>query len=319
MRSPSARLSTQRPGYNGNRFLLFGGVIAALITAAGLYAFFHARQGAEPSFNDMPEGWFERPVKAEPATWRFVAGAPTLTIEADSAEVSIILEARDDIAIGFQDPALAKRFKVGPSGRDVTLTRGEAGKAKAKCEPDGGQASSPSASAPIVIRAPLDLTIRSSGDVSGDISAARNLMLTVAGCGHWKLAGAEKRLWLASSSPAQITAQSGGDVRVHLDGKGAVSIAKISKTLDASLKGAGQVAVRQVIGVIDAEVWGPGRVDVKEGYTGKANLFLKGAGSITDMAATGGLNADAHGGGKITVGDVHGVMDGRGDVVFVRK
>jgi hypothetical protein len=143
------------------------------------------------------------------------------------------------------------------------------------------------ASPRIVVRAPLDVTIRANGRVEGQVGAARSVSMDVHGCGDWNLGDVAGRLDLEASGL--------GDVRVGRTGEAKVA-----------LSGLGDVDLLSVNGPLNLEASGMGDIRVRGGHATLMKASLSGMGDISFKGVADSLDAAASGMGEIDVARVTG-------------
>ncbi|MDB5453160.1 MAG: hypothetical protein JWO33_1738 [Caulobacteraceae bacterium] len=254
-------------------FMLF-----AIASAGVMIALAWIKFERPPAYGDLPADWFDRPARADPASWT-LPGAGVLEINGP-VRVRIVPEPRADVTVG---PAPA-----GVSVRRVGTVTTIAAEGPHRC---------PAASeGPVVeVRAPLDLIVRTNGPVSADVGPTRTLMLASRGCGRLVAQGAET-------------------ARISTRGAARVELGRVSRGLDAVVRGPGRLKVAELNGGVDGEAWGRGTIDIGPGFTGQARFFAKGAGHIYDRGQAGAVIAEARMMARIRIAVARGLITGAGDV-----
>lgn len=220
------------------------------------------------------------------------AARPVLTIEAPAARVTIIPEARQDMALEADvrlaiHPAPGGGARV--TGASTWFEQNIPWLFGYSCQAAGvsrwGQTVSLKNLPTLTVRVPLDVEIVSKGAIYGQVGAGRALTLSADGCGAWRLGALSSGLTVTQTGPGQVIAS-------HVDGK------------------------------LTATVTGAGRVVVGQGVVSSANLVMKGSGRIDDRGTAGILNAKMNGSGLITVrllaGQANVSYDGDGEVRWGR-
>jgi hypothetical protein len=143
------------------------------------------------------------------------------------------------------------------------------------------------ASPRIVVRAPLDVTIRANGRIEGEVGNARTVSMNVHGCGDWKLGDVSDRLDIDASGLGDVSVGRAGEAKVNLSGLGDVDIASVNGPLS---------------------IWasGMGDVDVHGGHATVMKASLSGMGDLSFKGVADSLEADASGMGEINVSKVTG-------------
>jgi len=277
-------------------------IIGGVLLAAGLFAALTPvvhKAGRGPGWDIMPDDWFARPVRGDPATW--ASKGPRLTLEVAAARVAVMPEDRPDIAV-----TAAPGLRVVRDGANVTVSDGSRppGWFARRCGP--GKTTEPT----ITVRAPRNLAIASRGHVTGTIGPMQDLQLVSAGCGRWDIAAVEDVLRLAQKGVGDIHATTARLATARIDGDGRIELAKAREGLDAYVDGPGVMTAGQVEGRLDAELWGRGAIVVSRGFTQRAFLFAKGRGHIEHGGVISTLTAEAREKAVIRIGVVAGTVSG---------
>jgi hypothetical protein len=261
-------------------YLLF-----ALAAAGGLGLVAWLNFERPPAFADLPEGWFDRPARGDPASWT-APGAGVLEVEADGPVRLHIVPAE----------AAEVRTRALPSGIEAQAIPGGL-RLAAKV---GGSNCPADAQGPIVeVQTPSDLIVRTRGPVSAAIGSVRTLMVSARGCAHFEVERVDA-------------------ARLSLRGRSSAEFSNIARGLDAVVRGPGRVHVGRLNGVLDADLWGRGRVDVDSGFIARAQLFAKGPGHIHIRGEAGAVTAEARMTAKVRIAAARGLVSGAGDVEIGR-
>lgn len=259
------------------------------------------------------------------------AAAATLEIKHAVANLVVIPEARQDIAIEMVggDPKLSLK-QSGDSDRVVL----DGGIRNVQCGSQyklaindwnatrlqivGVGTFNRSALPKIIARVPLNAEIKASGAVFGTVGRTESLDLELSGCGDWTVANVEKQLRLDQSGSGDARVGEIGSGKIELAGSGDISLVSAAKGLKIEIAGSGDVAARSVSGPLTIDIAGSGDVSIEGGQVDALGANIAGSGDISfgGTAATAKLNVV--GSGDISLHKVTGSVNksvmGSGDI-----
>jgi hypothetical protein len=160
----------------------------------------------------------------------------------------------------------------------------------------------------IVIRAPRDVVISSSGAVYGSIGRAASLVLDDSGCSAWTLADIAGGATIHESGAGSVRLGSAGRLAIHLSGAARVHAMRARQGLEASLSGAGDVEVEDLGGPMQAHVSGIGKVKVARGRASAVRASVSGVGGVEFGGVADSLDASISGLGSVRVKNVTGTV-----------
>ncbi len=242
--------------------------------------------------------------------------SPTLEIRGAAARVTIVPEARADIAVTLvhAEPSLPIRIRrlgdrttiSGDVGRRVHGCPGAAGH---KSVAIWGRGAAAYERLPqLVIRTPLAVRVIAGEAVFGEIGRAASVDLTNQGCGDWTIADVSGRLRLnqAGSGDARAGAAGSGDLSVAATG--GVGVGAIRGGLTAVSSGSGAISAAQVTGPVDARVAGSGDIDIASGMVTTLTVSIAGSGAVRLHGVARTLRASIAGSGDVSVAKVTGTV-----------
>lgn len=154
----------------------------------------------------------------------------------------------------------------------------------------------------LVVRVPLDVSIRANGRVEGQVGNARALAMTIGGCGDWKVGDVAGRLDLDASGLGDVRVGRAGQARVSLSGMGDVDLVSVDGPLTVDASGMGDVRVRGGHATaMKAELSGMGDISFK-GVADSLDASASGMGSINVTRVTGAVRKHRSGLASISVG-----------------
>ena len=178
-------------------------------------------------------------------------------------------------------------------------------------EPFGGQPE-------VLVRTPLDVTVDASGGSGGAIAHARNVDLTLSGCGDWVVGDVAQRLAIEVAGSSNVRTGSIGQLELRLHGSGDVATRDVASGLDAQINGSGDLMSASASGPVQIHVFGSGDVNIDGGRTPHLDLGVFGSGDVDYHGVVGDLDAVVAGSGDVHVAKVTGRVNkstpGSGDV-----
>jgi hypothetical protein len=202
-------------------------------------------------------------------------GRHALRIEARSARVVVIPQARSDVVASVRQAAGAEPLQVRREGAALVVSDGSA--------PRGGRCpAKPAGEGPVVtVHAPMDVDIWSNGAIRGEVGPAAALRLASGGCGVWRAASARGPAELFQAGGGSIRlGQANGPITVNVTGRGVVEIAGgVSRRGFLRVDGPGRIAHNGRVGTLRAELKGSGDIDVAL-VTGQVQRKLQGTGEV---------------------------------------
>jgi hypothetical protein len=255
------------------------------------------------------------------------AAAPSAEVREAAARVTVIPEARADVAVILvkANPRLPIWIsKVG----DKVVIRGNVGHMITRC--GGGWGGKPSvgvfmrgrfayADLPqVVIRTPLDVHVTSGDAVFGTIAHARSVEFASHGCGDWTVGDVDGPMRLDLVGSGDVHAGSAGTAAVDIAGSGDVSAQSVRNGLNANIAGSGDLTAVSVNGPMSVHVSGSGDVKVRSGQVTRMSVSVGGSGDVRFGGVAGALEANVAGSGDVSVAHVTGPVvkhvAGSGDV-----
>ena len=259
------------------------------------------------------------------------AAAPSAEVREAAARVTVIPEARSDVAVFLvkANPRLPIWIsKVG----DKVLVRGNVRHMITSC--GGGWGGKPSvgvfmrgrfpfAELPqVVIRTPIDVHLTAGDAVFGTIGHARTVDFANHGCGDWTVGDVDGLMRLGLAGSGDVRAGSAGAAAVDIAGSGDVSAQSVRDGLGASIAGSGDLTAVSVNGPMSVHVAGSGGVKVRSGQVTRMRVSIGGSGDVRFGGVAGALEANVAGSGDVSVARVTGPVvkhvAGSGDVVVGR-
>jgi hypothetical protein len=255
------------------------------------------------------------------------ASAPSAEVREAAARVTVIPEARGDVAVFLikANPRLPIWIsKVG----DKVVIRGDVGHMITNCS--SGWGGKPSvgvwmrgrfayADLPqVVIRTPVDVHVTAGDAVFGTIGHARSVDFGNHGCGDWTVADVDGLMHLGLAGSGDVHAGSAGSATIAIVGSGDVSAQAVRGGLGANIAGSGDVTAAAVSGPMNVHVSGSGDVKVHSGQVTRMSVSVAGSGDVRFGGVAGSLEANVAGSGDVSVAHVTGPVvkhvAGSGDV-----
>jgi hypothetical protein len=240
--------------------------------------------------------------------------APSIQVRGAAARLTIIPEARQDIAVSLihADPRLPLRitrlgdriFITGDVGHRVHACRTPAGRRGVAI---WGRGAIPYEELPtLVIRAPTTVRLSAGEAVFGEIGRSASVDFTNQGCGDWTIADVQGRLRLNQAGAGDARTGSAGSADLSVAGSGGISTGQIRGGLTAVSSGSGAILGASVFGPVDARVAGPGGITLAAGSVTAMTVSIAGSGAVTLHGVAQSLKASIAGSGDVTVDRVTG-------------
>jgi hypothetical protein len=261
------------------------------------------------------------------------AAEPAVNITNAVARVTVIPEARNDVKVEIQNSNPKLPLNVSQSGSRIVIDGGLAGvggegdRIKG-CNVEGGKpvievsdvGDVAWADMPVVvIHAPMDVELATSGAVFGSVGRTDSLELSNAGCGDWTVADVKGGFELNQAGPGDTKAGRAGEVEVHIADSGHLVIQDVTGDLEIFVAGSGGVTAASVGRKFEAHVAGPGRVTVAGGRSTEVEISVLGSGEVAFNGVAGKVAASVSGSGKVTVAKAEGPVSksvaGSGEIV----
>ena len=248
------------------------------------------------------------------AVAQVAVAAPSVQVRGAAARVTIIPEARRDIAVSLThaDPRLPIRItKLG----DRIFITGDVGHRVHGCHtPAGrrgvavwGRGVIPYEELPtLVIRTPTMVRLSAGEAVFGDIGRSASVDFTNQGCGDWTIADVQGRLRLNQAGAGDARTGSAGSSDLSVAGSGGISTGPVRDGLAAVSSGSGAIVVASAFGPVDARVAGPGGITLAGGSVTAMTVSIAGSGAVTLHGVAHSLRASIAGSGDVTVDKVTG-------------
>jgi hypothetical protein len=248
------------------------------------------------------------------AVAQVASAAPSIQVRGAAVRLSIIPEARRDIAVSLThtDPRLPVRiaklgdriFITGDVGHRVHGCRTPAGRPGVAI---WGRGTVPYEELPtLVIRAPTTIRLSAGEAVFGEIGRSASVDFTNQGCGDWTIGDVQGRLRLNQAGAGDARTGSAGSSDLSVAGSGGISTGPIRGALTAVSSGSGAIEVASVSGPVDARVAGPGGITIGGGSATVMTVSIAGSGAVTLHGVARSLRASIAGSGDVTVDRVTG-------------
>jgi hypothetical protein len=248
------------------------------------------------------------------AVARGAIAAPAIQVRGAAVRLSIIPEARRDIAVSLThaDPRLPIRiaklgdrvFITGDVGHRVHGCRTAAGRRGVAI---WGRGAVPYEELPtLVIRAPTTVRLSAGEAVFGEIGRSASVDFTNQGCGDWTIGDVQGRLRLNQAGAGDARTGSAGSGELSVAGSGGIATGPIRGALTAVSSGSGAIEVASVFGPVDARVAGPGGITIGGGSATTMTVSIAGSGAVTLHGVARSLQVSIAGPGDVTVDRVTG-------------
>jgi hypothetical protein len=251
---------------------------------------------------------------------------PSVEIDHAVARVTVIPEARSDVAVSVVRPNGRFPLKISRVG-DVVHVEGGLGWRSINCHSGfGGRRVSvwgvgdvAYADLPqIVVRTPRAARIGAGGAVFGAVGPGDSVDLANGGCGDWTVADQAGALRAHLSGSGDIHAGSAGSADVQVSGSADVTMGEARGGLTVSIAGSGDVTAARVQGPLRARIGGSGDLRVHDGQVTDMDVAVAGSGDVRFGGVARALQARIAGSGDVSVARVTGSVTksvvGSGDV-----
>lgn len=254
------------------------------------------------------------------------AAAPGVEIRQAVARVTIVPEARSDVAIEVirANPRLPLRIV---RDGDRVVVDGGLGMRLRGC---GSFLGRPRAHVwgvgdiaygdmpQIVVHTPMEVRVGASGAVFGTVGRAASVELSNSGCGDWTVADVASVLRVNVSGSGDIRTGAAGSADLHVAGSGDISVRRVDSGLSAATSGSGDIQTGLVNGPMRVRVAGSGNVRAHAGQVTDMDVSVAGSGDVSFGGVAQTLTANVAGSGDVTVSHVTGAVSkhvaGSGDV-----
>ncbi len=248
------------------------------------------------------------------AVAQVAVAAPSVQVRGAAVRVTIIPEARRDIAVSLThaDPRLPIRitklgdriFITGDVGHRVHGCRTTVGRRGVAV---WGRGAIPYEELPtLVVRAPLAVRLSAGDAVFGEIGRSASVDFINQGCGDWTIGDVQGRLRLNQAGAGDARTGSAGTSDLSVAGSGGISTGPIRGGLTAVSSGSGAIVVASTFGPVDARVAGPGGIAIGGGSVTAMTVSIAGSGAVTLHGVANSLRASIAGSGDVTVDKVTG-------------
>jgi hypothetical protein len=255
------------------------------------------------------------------------AAAPSADVREAAARVTVIPEARADVAAFLVKANPRLPIWISKEG-DKVVIRGNVGHMITRCS--RGLDGKPSvgvfmrgrfayADLPqVVIRTPIDVRVAAGDAVFGSIGRARSVDLGSHGCGDWTVGDVDGPMRLGVAGSGDVHAGSAGSAVVGIAGSGDVSAQTVRGGLAANIVGSGDMTVVAASGPMTVHVAGSGDLKVRSGQVSRLMVSVTGSGDVRFGGVAGSLEAAVAGSGDVSVAHVTGPVvkhvAGSGDI-----
>ncbi|HLZ84953.1 MAG TPA: DUF2807 domain-containing protein [Caulobacteraceae bacterium] len=252
--------------------------------------------------------------------------APSVEIRHAVARVTIVPEARSDVAVFVTRTNPRLPLRVTREG-DRVVVDGGLGWRSVNCHALFGR---PSAfiwgignigyddMPQIVVRMPLYAAAGAAGAVFGSVGPGAGVDLANSGCGDWKVADQNGPLRISTSGSGDIRAGAATAAEVHISGSSDVYVRAARGGLTAAVSGSGDINAATVNGPLHVRVGGSGDVRVHDGAVTDMNVSVAGSGDVHFGGVAQSLVANIAGSGDVSAARVTGSVSkhiaGSGDV-----
>jgi len=257
-----------------------------------------------------------------------VQAAPEIDIRNAIVRVTIIPEARGDVAVSVVRANGREPLKVTTAGEVTTI---DGGLRSPGCYSLFG---GPGAfiwgignigydqMPQVVIRTPRNVRVVANGAVFGAIGPGDSVDLTNGGCGDWNVADQTGPLRVRLSGSGDVRAGSVGLADLVVSGSSDVRLRTVRNGLYAVISGSGDVTADAVDGPLRARIGGSGDVRVRGGAVTDMDVTVSGSGDVKLGGVAQTLTAQVSGSGDVSAARVTGAVvkhvSGSGDVTYSR-
>lgn len=259
------------------------------------------------------------------------AEPPSVELRDVAARVTVIPEDRSDIKVEFLATNPKLPHQVSTTGGRTVIDGGLHGRIR-DCRVRGGR---PFAEVRgvgkvddqnmpnIVIHAPRDVVIASSGAVFGSVGRAGDVVLEDSGCSAWTIADVTGGVRIRESGAGSVRLGTVERLDVRLSGAARIHAVRVRQGMTATLSGAGDVVLDDIGGPMDVRVSGIGKVKVAGGRASVMRASVSGIGGIEFGGVADSLDAAISGMGSVRVQHVNGPVNksvsGAGRVTIVER
>lgn len=163
----------------------------------------------------------------------------------------------------------------------------------------------------LLVRAPMDVKIKTAGAVFGEIRNAGSVELGNAGCGDWKVGDVAGRMSLHQAGSGDTQAGRAGSLEIRIAGSGDVETGPVGGDVDINIAGSGDAHVASVGGRLSGKVAGSGDIAVDSGRASEMTAQIAGSGDVRFGGVAATLKASIAGSGDVSADRVEGAVDRR--------
>jgi hypothetical protein len=252
--------------------------------------------------------------------------APSVEIRHAVARVTIVPEARSDVAVFVTRTNKRLPLWITREG-DRVVVDGRLGWRNITCHSVFG---GPAAFVwgignigygdmpQIVVRVPLQAKAGAGGAVFGAVGPGAGLDLANSGCGDWKVADQNGPLRLSLAGSGDVRAGAAAAAEVHISGSADVNMGAARGGLIAAVSGSGDITAARVDGPLHVRVSGSGDVRIRDGAVTDMSVSVAGSGDVHFGGVAQSLEANVAGSGDVSATRVTGPVSkhvaGSGDV-----
>ena len=160
----------------------------------------------------------------------------------------------------------------------------------------------------IIVHAPMDAEVSTSGATIGSINRTDSLILSIAGCDDWTVANVRGRLKIHDAGSGRIRAGTAGELAINIAGSGSLRTHAIGNGVSAHIAGSGEVDIEEASGPIQVEIAGHGDVRIGGGHATDMRVSIVGSGDVAYKGVADNLRAAIAGSGEIVVAKVTGTV-----------
>jgi hypothetical protein len=161
----------------------------------------------------------------------------------------------------------------------------------------------------LLVRAPMNVQIKTGGAVFGEIRNAASVELGNAGCGDWKVGDVGGRMSLHQAGSGDTQAGRAGSLEIRIAGSGDVETGPVSGDVDINIAGSGDAHVASVGGRLTGKVAGSGDISVDGGRASEMTAQIAGSGDVKFGGVAGTLKVSIAGSGDVSAERVEGAVD----------
>lgn len=245
-----------------------------------------------------------------------VAAAADVEIRNAAARVTVIPEARSDIAVSIYRTHPRLPLRVYHEGDTVRIDGG-LGIRSPNCRSIFGRKGvsvwgagfTPFEAMPqVLIRTPMNVKVKAGGAVFGAIGRADSVELANAGCGDWTVANVSGPADVRVAGSGDVRAGSVGSAEVRISGSSDISFNDVRNGLTSATSGSGDLRAGVVNGPMHVRVAGSGDVIARGGQVTDMVVSVAGSGDVRFGGVAQSLQAAVAGSGDVNVGRVTGTV-----------